>query len=323
MNDFFICHASEDKDSFVRPLAERLIKEGYQVWYDEYTLTIGDRLRRKIEEGLTNSKYGIVILSRNFFNKEWPKNELDGLFSLEIEREEILKYSPILADRLAAKSKDGLDKIINLIKELFKSNIDKYIQHLREAIDPNNIRLIINEIKETGIQPDDTIFSTIIYKIVSYIEIDKYFKKQNILNAPISKLRWHPYPEKDLYLYSVIEELTSKIIFSGEKISNDGFILYFDYKPLEVGAWYVVSCIAKSDKDTNAKLKLWCHDKTSPETPGREQVSTAVSTPINNKETFFLFFKSKINSEIRIHLQYLPGKGRIEVNDVKIEKLII
>jgi hypothetical protein len=83
MSDVFICHASEDKDEFVRELANELIKNGIGVWYDEYSLKLGDSLRRKIDEGLINAKYGIIVLSRAFMSKEWPQKELDALISLE------------------------------------------------------------------------------------------------------------------------------------------------------------------------------------------------------------------------------------------------
>jgi hypothetical protein len=82
--DVFISHATEDKDEFVRPLAKALEGSGLLVWYDESTLKIGDSLRRKIEEGLANSRYGIVVLSPNFFAKNWPQQELDGLASKEV-----------------------------------------------------------------------------------------------------------------------------------------------------------------------------------------------------------------------------------------------
>ena len=44
--DVFISHASEDKEVFVGPLAERLRQHGVRLWYDEFTLTMGDSLRR-------------------------------------------------------------------------------------------------------------------------------------------------------------------------------------------------------------------------------------------------------------------------------------
>lgn len=83
--DVFICHASEDKDDFVRPLAEQLRKNHVEVWYDEFSLKVGDSLRRSIDIGLSKSRYGIVVLSRHFFKKEWSQWELDGLVQIQIK----------------------------------------------------------------------------------------------------------------------------------------------------------------------------------------------------------------------------------------------
>ncbi|HEY0863168.1 MAG TPA: toll/interleukin-1 receptor domain-containing protein [Lacunisphaera sp.] len=124
----FISHASEDKPSFVRPLAEAL-KVHFKVWYDEYELTMGDSLLGKINTGLASCDYGVVVLSPAFFQKKWPKAELDGLFSLEqgnrkvilpiwkdIDAEGVAMYSPILAGRLAVPSLDGIDRVVAEIK---------------------------------------------------------------------------------------------------------------------------------------------------------------------------------------------------------------
>ena len=112
--DFFISHAGEDKDTFVRGLAEALQDRGARVWYDEFTLTVGDSLRQEIERGLANSRFGVVILSKHFFNNEWPQKELDGLWSLEvgggarilpvwheISKDEVARHNPMLADKFA------------------------------------------------------------------------------------------------------------------------------------------------------------------------------------------------------------------------------
>lgn len=50
--DVFISHATEDKDDIVRPLAENLVSQGLEIWYDEFELRIGDNLRQKIDFGL-------------------------------------------------------------------------------------------------------------------------------------------------------------------------------------------------------------------------------------------------------------------------------
>jgi len=131
--DVFISHASEDKKEVAKPLAELLIEKGVNVWLDDFELTIGDSLRRKIDHGLSNSRYGIVILSESFFKKEWPQKELDGLVAKELEGEkvilpiwhkvsknEVLKFSPILADRKAMNTSSfTLEEISEQISQLF------------------------------------------------------------------------------------------------------------------------------------------------------------------------------------------------------------
>lgn len=112
--DVFISHASEDKDGIVRELAEALRDERLRVWYDEFTLRIGDSLRRKIDQGLANSRVGIVILSPAFMKKGWTNYELDGLVTRSVSggqillpiwhnvtKQQVIDYSPSLADKVA------------------------------------------------------------------------------------------------------------------------------------------------------------------------------------------------------------------------------
>lgn len=129
--DVFISHASEDKSDFVRPFATLLKEKGLKVWFDEFELKIGDKLRRKIDEGLSKSRYGIVVLSNFFFAKEWPQKELDSLFALEdnkqdiilpiwhkISKKEILKYSPTTAGIFALNTSSfSIEEIAEKITE--------------------------------------------------------------------------------------------------------------------------------------------------------------------------------------------------------------
>lgn len=127
--DFFISHASEDKNDFVRDLAEALVRSDFKVWYDEFELKVGDSLRKNIDNGLSKSKYGIVIISPNFVKKNWPEYELNGMVAREmnghkvilpiwhkITKDEVLKFSPTLADKLALNSSIHTikDIVINL-----------------------------------------------------------------------------------------------------------------------------------------------------------------------------------------------------------------
>ena len=112
--DVFISHASEDKDEIVRPLAHALQSNGLKVWYDEFELKIGDSLRRKIDKGLANSRFGIVVLSKDFIRKGWTNYELDGIITKSVSgeqvvlpiwhnitKQEVIDYSPSLGDKVA------------------------------------------------------------------------------------------------------------------------------------------------------------------------------------------------------------------------------
>jgi len=120
--DVFISHASEDKEDFVRPLAGALRARGHSVWFDELTLTVGDSLRRSIDRGLARSRFGVVVISPNFLDKEWPQRELDGLAAREVDgtkvilpvwhnitAEQLRARSPMLADRVATLSSNGIE----------------------------------------------------------------------------------------------------------------------------------------------------------------------------------------------------------------------
>jgi KaiC/GvpD/RAD55 family RecA-like ATPase len=128
--DVFISHASEDKEEVARPLAEALRSRGLRVWFDEMEIKLGDSLRRRIDDGLLNSRFGLVVLSHSFFAKEWPKKELDALVAREdgsekvilpiwhgVSRQDILMYSVLLADKLAAPTSKGVLHIVGASRD--------------------------------------------------------------------------------------------------------------------------------------------------------------------------------------------------------------
>lgn len=131
--DVFVCHASHDKDIFVRPLAEKL-SAYVKVWYDEFSLKVGDNLRRSIDKGLINSKYGVVVLSPTFFTKQVAQEELDGLSTLERDGRKVIlpvwldvdfnyvsSRSPTLANRVAANAADSMAKVVRDLLEAIQS----------------------------------------------------------------------------------------------------------------------------------------------------------------------------------------------------------
>ena len=123
--DVFICHASEDKEDFVRRLAEALRSADLKVWYDEFSLGLGDSITGSIDRGLAASRYGVVVLSHKFFSKEWPQWELGAIFATMktserrilpirhgLSTQEVQKYSPMLSGILAADSSEGIDEVV-------------------------------------------------------------------------------------------------------------------------------------------------------------------------------------------------------------------
>lgn len=152
--DAFISHASEDKDEFVRPLAECLRRSRVEVWYDEFTLKVGMSLRKSIDQGLAKSRYGIVVLSQHFFEKNWPEWELNGLVRRhisgsqtvilpvwhEISEKQIAAHSPSLADIFAIRSDIGVEQVA---------------QQLLRVIQPSESALVVarNFILSKGYEP--------------------------------------------------------------------------------------------------------------------------------------------------------------------------
>ena len=129
--DLFISHAKEDKEDFVRPLAETLKNMGVRVWYDEFTLKVGDSLRASIDHGLARSRFGTVVLSNAFCSKNWTQYELNSMVAREmnghkmilpiwhkITKDEVIAFSPSLADKIA------LNTSISSIKEIAEDLAD-------------------------------------------------------------------------------------------------------------------------------------------------------------------------------------------------------
>lgn len=136
--DVFVSYASEDREAVVRPLAEELEHCGLAVWYDQTQLRVGDSIRRKIDEGLSRARYGVVILSPSFFDKHYPEQELDGLAQREqdgakvilpvwynIAEEDVRQHSAWLAGRLAAKWEDGIAVVVEKLLDAITAEDDQ------------------------------------------------------------------------------------------------------------------------------------------------------------------------------------------------------
>lgn len=122
----FISHDSRDKAGFVADLARTLQNNLCPVWYDEFTLKPGDSLRDSIEKGLRECPKVVVVLSKNFFsNPGWTKREFDTIYTreiiegkrlmipiwLDVSKQEVFDYSPILADTVGINAALGHEEV--------------------------------------------------------------------------------------------------------------------------------------------------------------------------------------------------------------------
>ena len=129
--DVFLSYASEDR-RIVDELTWALQARGVRVWRDHLVLAVGDSLRRSIDDGLSKSRYGIVLLSPHFFAKGWPQRELDSLVTRELAEGQkvvlpvwhdvdvhaVRTYSAALADKVALQTILGVSAVADRIASM-------------------------------------------------------------------------------------------------------------------------------------------------------------------------------------------------------------
>jgi hypothetical protein len=154
--DLFISHASEDKEQVVLPLVAGLRRAGLRVWLDRQEIRIGDSLREKIDDGLANSRFGVVVLSPDFLKKGWPKRELNALLALEdatgrnvilpiwhdLDKGAVSNFSPILADRVAGTTASGTETLTRQIVDVVTTPGTGTLSELS----PTPLRLLVDHL---------------------------------------------------------------------------------------------------------------------------------------------------------------------------------
>lgn len=74
----FLSYSGNDK-TIINEVFDRLQKSEINVWYAEYEIIPGDNIPDKINEGLSSSDVGILLLSKNYLDpiSGWPKSEMN------------------------------------------------------------------------------------------------------------------------------------------------------------------------------------------------------------------------------------------------------
>lgn len=93
----FICHSSTNK-RFVHRFAEDVEIAGGAVWVDEAEIRVGDSLVRRIEQGIIDAEFLVVVLSPQSVDSEWVRRELESALTREIAGRRMAVLPVLLED---------------------------------------------------------------------------------------------------------------------------------------------------------------------------------------------------------------------------------
>jgi anti-sigma regulatory factor (Ser/Thr protein kinase) len=253
--DVFISHSSEEKQTVVMPLARLLGEAGLRVWVDDCELTIGDSLRRAIDTGLSQARFGVVVLSCSFFEKEWPQRELDGLLAREdgknklilpiwhgLTPQEVAKYSPILGARVAVSTSKGLPVVARAIRlaiareyrqeKVVPQDYSDAMQDLAMLPEFPEIPQLEQVRRWGGIK--ETLFPGQPGRCVleSGIRLDDAEAASSLLETAVTKLKEGAYPTRALDSFRVVFiELTRNAFEHGCQKGEDKVYIVVDIGP--------------------------------------------------------------------------------------------
>ena len=74
MNTVFLSYSSIDRP-IARKLAADLQNAGFEVWFDEWQIRVGDSISQKISQGLSDSTFVLVLLSVASVSSGWVEKE--------------------------------------------------------------------------------------------------------------------------------------------------------------------------------------------------------------------------------------------------------
>jgi len=185
--DVFICHASEDKSDIIKPLVAAFKREGISYWYDKAEIKWGDSIIEKVNEGLRISRYVIVVISKSFLSKNWPKRELNSVLNVEAStgkvrvlplilgtdevKKDIFKKYPLLNDKAYLTWENDAQKIIDALKVRLGGN-NKIFKDDNSVIEKSDYDIPIPKVPKIFSQLNKDRFMRNSFDIIR-----KYFKK--------------------------------------------------------------------------------------------------------------------------------------------------
>ena len=79
--DLFVSHATKDKIPYVNELYKELSKLGVRIFYDKEEISWGDNWKERILNATKQCEFAIIVISQNFFGREWTERELKVFLS--------------------------------------------------------------------------------------------------------------------------------------------------------------------------------------------------------------------------------------------------
>lgn len=241
--DVFISHASEDKDNLVRPLATILERLSLNVWYDEFTLKLGDSLSSSIDKGLMDSRYGIVVLSKNFLRKRWPDYEYRSLLSRQIDGENVIlplwyditkddvkEYSLYLCDIKGIDiSEDNIDKIIPSILQVVRPELWREMKiraYFRKKLtDGKQVEIKLSDIKTAKSKQSKLSHQQLVRSKAVYYGIGKYLNHSFLDYVDVYELDL--VPERELQIWEIMNACYLEMLDRHHEATEDERANYF------------------------------------------------------------------------------------------------
>lgn len=83
--DLFLSHSNADKLSYVDDLYASLSRLKIDIFYDKEELSWGDNWKDRILEGTEKSEFAIIVISDEFFGRDWTERELNEFLQRQNE----------------------------------------------------------------------------------------------------------------------------------------------------------------------------------------------------------------------------------------------
>lgn len=133
--DVFISHASKDKLDYVDKLYEVIKQLDVRVFYDTKEISWGENWKKAIINGTEQSEFAIIIISKNFFGREWTEIELEEFLKQQNVRGQKVVL-PLLYNISIDEMKEKYPSLaeIQVIESSSKSNEEIAILFAKELI---------------------------------------------------------------------------------------------------------------------------------------------------------------------------------------------